>query len=191
MSEYPKPWEQCPNIWKSEAQFWTFVRGVLRKGWSKHPLKLEYIKANRKRIVNPVEKNRARFPECWGMQCDICKKEFAQKDIEIDHKGEGSSFTGLHDVEKYIAHLFLVDYNSLRAVCKPCHKIENQRQKKGITFEEAAIEKEVINILKTESVQDVIDFIDDWNFDGSYLTNNAANRRIALTEIYTLIFKGE
>jgi len=95
------------------------------------------------------------------------------------------------DVEKYVAHLFLVDYNTLRTVCKPCHKIENQRQKKGITFEEAAIEKEVINIVKTESVQDIIDFIECWNFNENFLTNNATNRRIALTEIYTLIFKGE
>lgn len=188
---YPKPWEQCPHIWKSEAQFWTFVRGVLRKGWSKHPLKLEYIKANRKRIVNPVEKNRARFPECWGMQCDICKKEFAQKDIEIDHIGEGSTFTGLHDVEKYVAHLFLVDYTSLRPLCKPCHKIENQRQRKGTTFMEAIIEKEVINILKTESKEDIINFIDAFDFENKFLTNNEKERRMALTEIFTMLYKGE
>lgn len=190
---YPKPWEQCPHIWKTEAQFWTFVRGVLRKGWSKHPLKLEFIKTNRKRIINPVEKNRKRFPECWGMTCDICKTDTVQNMIEIDHIGEGSSFTGLHDVEKYIAHLFLVDYDSLRAVCKPCHKIENQRQRKGISFEEAAIEKEVISILKTESKEDVINFIEMWQGTskngGNYLTNNEASRRMSLLEIYTFIYK--
>ena len=191
MSEHPKPWEQCPAIWSSEAKFWTFVRGVLRKGWSKHPVKLEYIKANRKRIVNPIEKNRARFPECWGMTCSICGKDVAQKDIEIDHIGEGCSFTGLQDVEKYVAHLFLVDYNSIREVCKPCHKIENQRQRKGITFEEAAIEKEVIHIIATESTVDIVNFIESWNFDKKYLINNAKARRIALTEIFSMISKGE
>lgn len=150
---YPKPWEQCPHIWKTEAQFWTFVRGVLRKGWSKHPLKLEFIKTNRKRIINPVEKNRKRFPECWGMTCAICGTDTVQNMIEIDHIGEGSSFTGLHDVEKYVAHLFLVDYNSLRAVCKPCHKVENQRQRKGITFEEAKLDKLMIEFFKSNNAE--------------------------------------
>jgi len=187
VDNYPKPWEQCPHIWKSEAQFWTFVRGVLRKGWSKHPVKLEFIKANRKRIINPVEKNRKRFPECWGMTCNICKVDTVQNMIEIDHIGEGSSFTGLHDAEKYVAHLFLVDYTSIRPVCKTCHKIENQRQRKGISFEEAAIEKEVINILKTESKEDVINFINMWDFEENYLTNNEALRRVSLLEIYRRI----
>jgi hypothetical protein len=182
VENYPKPWEQCPYIWKSEAQFWTFVRGVLRKGWSKHPVKLEFIKANRKRIINPVEKNRTRFPECWGMTCSICGCDTAQKDIEIDHIGEGSSFTGLHDAEKYVAHLFLVDYNSIRPVCKPCHKIENQRQRKGITFEEARLDKEVIAIMK-EPVQDVIDFILAHDFNQEYNTNNEANRKEAVRAI--------
>lgn len=194
VNSYPRPWEQCPYIWKTEAQFWTFVRGVLRKGWSKHPVKLEYIKANRKRIINPIEKNRKRFPECWGMTCAICNTDTAQNMIEIDHIGEGSNFTGLHDVEKYVAHLFLVDYNSLRAVCKPCHKIENQRQRKGITFEEAELEKYVINLLRVESKSDIILFIESWQgvFNNEeYLTGNEAQRRKALVEIFRNIYKGE
>lgn len=177
------PWEQCPEIWSTEAKFWNYIRGVLRKGWSRFPLKLEYIKANRKRIPNPVEKNRNRFPEVWAMTCDICGVDHLQSNIEIDHKGDGSSFTGLHDVEKYVAHLFLVDYTSLRALCTQCHKIENQRQKKGISFEEATIDKEVIYIIATEKVEDIIDFIESYNYNGEYKTNNAANRRKALYDI--------
>ena len=172
---YPKPWEQCPHIWSTEAKFWTFVRGVLRKGWSKHPVKIQFIKDNRRRIINPVEKNRARFPTCWGMTCDICKQDTVQSEIEIDHIGEGSSFTGLHDVEKYVAHLFLVDYTSIRPVCKPCHKIENQRQRKGIGFEDAKIEKEVIHIMKSESVPDIIIFIDSYIENADW--SNATKRR--------------
>lgn len=191
MTNYPKPWEEFPHIWKTEAQFWTFVRGVLRKGWSRHPVKLEFIKANRKRIVNPVVKNRGRFPECWGMTCNICGCDTAQKDIEIDHIGDGSSFRGLHDVEKYVAHLFLVNYQSLRPVCKPCHKIENQRQRRGITFEEAELEKYVINILRVETKSDIILFIESWDFNEEYLTGNEAQRRKALVEIFRNIYKGE
>jgi hypothetical protein len=177
---HKKPWEAC-NVWKTEAAFWTYIRGVLRKGWSKFPLKLEFIKKNRKRINNPVEKNRERFPTCWGMTCNICKVDMVQNMIEIDHIGEGSSFTGLHDVESYVAHLFLVDYDSLRPVCKPCHKIENQRQRKGITFEQAAIEKEAISICK-ENVKDIIAFCENYGYNSDKLTN-AKNRRKIVEEI--------
>lgn len=129
-----------------------------------------------------------------GYDYAICNVDTVQNMVEIDHIGEGSSFTGLHDVEKYVAHLFLVDYNSLRAVCKPCHKIENQRQRKEITFEEAELEKYVINLLKSETKSDIILFIESWQgvFNNEeYLTGNEAQRRKALVEIFRNAYKGE
>ena len=78
-----KPWLEVGSPWKTESAFWGWVRGVLRKGWSKHPIKLEYIKRNRRRIKNPT--GNPRFPEVWGMNCTVCKKDHVQANIEIDH----------------------------------------------------------------------------------------------------------
>jgi hypothetical protein len=181
MSTSRKPWLCEGSPWKTEAAFWAWVRGVLRKGWSKHPIKLEYIKKFRKRIPNPVAKNAKRFPECWGMTCSICQKDTVQSMIEIDHIGDSHSFTGLHDVASYVAHLFLVDFTSLRPLCKPCHKIVNQSQRAGVSFEEAAIQKEVIAICK-KPVKDIKQFCYDYGYTDVQLSN-PEKRRAAVEEI--------
>lgn len=160
MTTEKKPWLCEGSPWKTESSFWAWVRGVLRKGWNVHPIKIEFINRFRKRIKNPVEKNRKRFPECWGMTCELCGIDTPQKDIQIDHRGESHSFTGLHDAESYMAHLFLIDYYSIRALCTSCHKIVNNAQAKGLTFEESKIDKEVIRLMKKENKQELLDLLE-------------------------------
>lgn len=186
------PWLVEGNPWKTEGKWLNWLRGVLRKGWSTYAIKTNYKNSKKYKVKNTNPKSMKRFPEINKIDCEICKKQFPfDRSVEVDHVGEEGTLRCIGDIESYAKHLYYVNDEWLRVACKDCHGIITQAQSKGITFEEAAIEKEVINILKRESLQDVIDFIDAWNFDGSYLTNNAKNRRIALTEIYTLIFKGE
>ena len=173
-----QPWLCEGSPWKTESAFWTWVRGVLRKGWSKHPIKLEYIKRHRSRIPNP--KPNKRFPEVWGMICECCKQPTVQTNIEIDHIGEEGTFTGLRDVEGYVAHLFLVDYESLRAVCKPCHKIISYSQRSGMSFADAQIEKEVIDICKRKA-KDVVAFCLDYGYNATELTNPEKRRKAVQT----------
>jgi hypothetical protein len=173
-----EPWKVLGVPWKTESSFWGWVRGVLRKGWSKHPVKLEYIKQHRKRIKNPNPKGKV--SEVWGMICQQCKCEVIQSNIEIDHIGANSSFTGLHDAESYMKHLFLVDFESLESCCKSCHSIRSHMQNKGVSFEEAAMLKEVIRIFKEESLEDVLDFIAAHDYNNEYAVNNAVNRKAAV-----------
>ena len=185
-----QPWQEFYGILKTESSFWTYIRGVLRKGWSNYPVKLEFIKKHRKRIVNPVEKNRTRFPDCWGMTCALCNKDFAQKDIQIDHIGEGSSFTGLHDLEKYVSHLFLIGIDDIRSVCAQCHRIETHRQRKGITYEDAQIEKEIILIEQQESLDDILNFLYSYGYS-EIQVSNTKKRRACMVEVFTNFTKGE
>lgn len=176
-----QPWEEDGSPWKTESQFLVWVRGVLRKGWSKHPLKLEYIKRFRKRITNP--KNNPRFPEVWGMTCSVCMQDKVQAEIEIDHISEtGGTFKKLEDAYDYMKHLFMVNYSKMQAVCKPCHKIINHSQRKGITFEDAALEKKVIEFMK-KSTDEVIAFCKRYGYSEAMLSN-AVKRRAALTKIF-------
>ncbi len=172
------PWTILPDVWKTESAFWVWVRGVLRKGWSKHPIKLEYIKRYRVKIKNP--KPNKRFPEVWGMICECCKKPTIQTQIEIDHKGEEGHFTGLNDVKDYVAHLFLVDFDSLRAVCKPCHKIISYSQRSGMSFTEASTEKEIIRLMKKENKDELLAILESFGYNAK----NAKQRREALREIF-------
>lgn len=174
------PWQEDGSPWKTEAAFLAWVRGVLRKGWSKHPLKIEFIKRNRKRIVNP--KNNPRFPEVWGMTCEVCLKDKVQTEIEIDHISEtGGTFKKLEDAFSYMSHLFMVNYAKMRAVCKPCHEVINHSQKMGVSFEEAALQKKVIAFGK-KSTKEVVSYCKNYGYTDSMLSN-AAKRKSALTDI--------
>lgn len=171
-----QPWTVEGVPWKTEAAFWSWVRGVLRKGWSNHPVKIVYINTYRKRIKNP--KPNKRFPEVWGMTCEICKKDHVQTEIEIDHISEkGGKFTCLDDIKSYAEHLFMVDFSSLRALCKPCHKIVSHAQNKGISFEEARLEKQVIEFCKKPK-QKVLDFLAEHQYTGISVSSEAKRRKL-------------
>jgi len=175
-----KPWEELNHVWKTESAFWNWLRGVFRKGWSKAPVKLEYIKLNRLRIDNPSAKSAAKFPKVWGMKCEICKEHFLQADIEIDHKIPAGSLNKLEDIKSFVTRLLIVSLKDLRALCKPCHKIVSHAQNMGISFEEAKVEKEVIRLLKKENSKEMLALFKKHGYNG---LTNAKQRREALTVI--------
>lgn len=179
-----KPWLVEGSPWKTESAFWVWVRGVLRKGWSKHPIKIEYIKRHRMRVPNP--KPSKRFPEVWGMECECCKKLVVQSEIQIDHIGDSSSFTGLDDARSYIEHLFLIDYESIRPLCLECHKIVNVMQAQKLTFEEARIQKEIIRISKLPK-QELLAYLEQEGYSGESVSND--KKRRACVEL--ILNKGE
>jgi len=173
------PWEVAGNPWKTEGKFIVYLRGVLRAGWSRFPLKLQYIKDNRKRIKNPKPNAPERFAVIWGGTCECCNKDFPQAMMEIDHKGEQGKFTTMSEIEGYARHLFMVTYEDMRWICKPCHKIISHSQRIGSSFDEASLEKDIIEIMKNP-ISDIIDFIDSY---GEYDISNEKKRKLAVKEI--------
>lgn len=177
-----QPWEEEGSPWKSEAAFVSWVRGILRKGWSRHPIKLEFLKRNRKRIVNPNPKNRTRFPEIWGQTCAICKQDKAQSECEVDHiSATGGTFKSLDDAVAYMRHLFHVNFSNIRIVCKPCHKIITHAQKTGASFDEAKLQKAVIEKMKQDKAS-IVEFCIQNGYNERSLTN-ATKRREAVEAI--------
>ena len=173
------PWQVDGNPWKSESKFIGYLRGVLRKGWSRYPIKLQYIKANRKRITNPNPNAPERFKEVWGGTCEICQHDHVQKDMEIDHKGDQGTFTTMSDIEGFARHLFYVTLDDLRWICKKCHKIVSHSQRSGSSFDEASFQKDVIEIMK-QPTDDVIEFIESY---GDYETTNTTKRKQSVVDI--------
>lgn len=181
MSVRKEPWAVPGAPWKTESAFWAWVRGVLRKGWSKHPIKIEYIKKYRKQIPNPNPKGKKET--VWGMCCSKCAKNTVQSQIEIDHISEtGGKFTCLEDVRDYVAYLFLIDFDSIRPVCKSCHSIINYSQRMGISFEEATLQKEVIEFMKQPKEKQLA-FLQDHGYTGD-IVSNAAKRKVLINEIF-------
>jgi hypothetical protein len=175
-----QPWIEYPHIWKTEAAFLSFVRGGIRRSlWNKSPIKLEFLKANRKRIANPVAKNATRFPEVWGGECYQCKKEFALKDIEVDHLTGEYSLRKLEDLQSFVEGIVCVSAKDLGLICKPCHKAKTYAERNGMSHEDALIEKQAILICKYP-VKEVRKFISE---SGIAPASTAKGRRAQIVDI--------
>ena len=140
------PWKQVPNIWKTESAYWTWMKGVFRHGWNHHPVKIEYIKKYRKLIPNPNKKGKKQ--EVWGMTCEICKKDFIQSEIQIDHKKGSTRLTEQAHIQGCVEHLLMVVFDDLRAVCKDCHGVITHMERYNLTREDAILSKEIIRFKK-------------------------------------------
>lgn len=152
MSGDIKPWELYPQFWKTEAMYLSWIRGGIRRYlWSKNPVKLEFVKESRVMIQNPNAKLRKGRPKVWGGICEICKKEHILKNMEVDHKTGEHSLKKVEDIQKFVEGIVFVRKEDLAFLCKPCHKIKTNAERKGLTQEESAIDKEAIAICKQKA----------------------------------------
>ena len=140
-------WDQYPQIWKTQASFFSWMRGGIRRSlWSKHPVKLEFLKKNRVKIPNPNP--RGKVKTVWGGECVMCTKLFPLNQIEVDHKKGNLSLNSVSDIQGFIEGIVLITENDLQLCCKACHKAKSYSEKQGMSFEEAVIEKQIIQIMK-------------------------------------------
>lgn len=175
-----KPWELPETPWKTESAFWSWVRGQLRKGWSRHPVKHLYLKQNRYK----AEGKRGKM--VWHLDCELCDAPTPQSNIEIDHIVPSGSLTCEEDLGPFAARLYMVTFQTIRAVCKDCHGIQTHADKKGLTFFQAKVDKKVIECMKLPSAK-LKKVMED--FGQEYQTPKEANREI-LTKILTVLEAG-
>lgn len=131
-------WDKEYTPWKTEAQFLNWIRGGLRRLWSRHPVKGELKKKNRKKMQND------RGNEVWHCLCSICESWYVQNDVEVDHIAPNPPFTKLEHIHDYTKNLLTTDIDGLQLVCKSCHKIKTYAERYGYAFEEAKKIKEEI-----------------------------------------------
>lgn len=169
-----EPWgEGTP--WKNSTAFFTFLRGCLRKAWSRHPTKLNLIKKLRKQIPNPNP--RGNKPTVWGATCSMCGQDFVLKDIQVDHVTPAGELNTTEDIQGFVERLLYVTEDDLRLCCKGCNSALAYSDKHKISFQEALIAKQIIQLQKSKS--DVA-FIKSKGYNPA---SNAAKRKEQLIEI--------
>ena len=143
-----EPWEQCPDVWKTKSMFFQWMRGQMRRAWSRHPVKVSYMSNHRTRV--PLGRVTAKNPKglVWGCECEHCHQQFKQTECEVDHIEQAGSFKDWTDLEQWMMKLMHINWDSIRVVCKECHRIISYAERMKITFEEAKLEKEVIAFTK-------------------------------------------
>lgn len=154
--------------WKNSTAFFTYLRGCLRKAWSRHPTRIAVVNKQRKQIPNPKKGHRTTV---WGFECCLCNEEYTIKEAQVDHIVPAGSLQKTSDIQGFVERLLYVTEDDLRLVCKGCNSALAYSDKQGVSLNDALITKRVI---KMEKDKKVVVFL---NENGIIPAKNAKARR--------------
>lgn len=106
----------------SEARYWSFIRSLLRKGFSRYP--------NKYKTLARAKKGRNQY------ECNICKKVYGKKDVAVDHISPCGQLKSYSDLAEFADKLFC-SIDGLQVACTSCHYIKSMRER-GMTDQQIA-----------------------------------------------------
>lgn len=108
------------------ARFNSFVKSALRSASQRWPPRYTCLhKAKRGKKVNWKT---GRLAEHY--ECNSCKKEFPQKEVQVDHILTIIPLTGFTSWDDVINRMFCEDDN-LQVLCKECHSNKTKLEKEA------------------------------------------------------------
>lgn len=159
MSSDNKPWQtpEGKEIWKTEAQYWSWLRGALRRLWSDYPLRKEW-KKRQLRPVTPEERAAKLFhPSTKNVgKCVYCGERFPGSKLECDHKVASQGCTSKETAESFLWHCGGGNGDAWVLSCKPCHKAKSYAEAQGISVEEAVATKKAIAVQNAKQDREVL-----------------------------------
>jgi hypothetical protein len=170
-----EPWELYPSVWKTESSFWNYLRGGFRKIWSRYPPKLIWKESQ---VTNPPEGFVGRAKKVG--ECHYCGCLFAKSSLEVDHVEQAGTCNSWESAAEFLHNLLDCNSNWVLA-CKPCHKIKSYAERMGVPFEQAMVEKRVIEYEK-KGVGAVTELCTKHGYTATQLSN-PSKRRQALKEV--------
>lgn len=157
-----------------EKDMVSVVRSAIRKSWMRSPTKLAYLTMHTKPDMDDTTRTK------WKIQCECCQGWFKLNEVEVDHISGNHSFTKVSDFENYFNNILMVGFDDLQILCKTDHSIKSLSESLGISFEEARLEKQVIEICKSKKDKQ---FIKDAGLNPA---SNADKRREQVRSILLL-----
>ena len=168
-------WDYYPQVWKTEAEYLSWLRGKFRQIWKDSPQRSLFLKANVKRIPvldeqgNPTTVKKTGLPKLVnGYQCAYCKSLMKASGIvpgtkykplyAVDHIVGGHSLRTFDDVGSFVKAIISVRPEDLQILCHICHDIKTHSEKVGLSFELATYDKIAISLVKDKTDKDF--FID-------------------------------
>lgn len=131
--------ELHPELFPTEAKFWAYLRGALRRGlWERSPMKHKFKQSQMKPPPDGYTGKGKR-----GTECALTGEWTMTSRLEVDHKEGHKPLLNEEDIIPYIIHL-LGCGDQLQCVEKEAHKIKSYAERMGISFEEAKLIKEAI-----------------------------------------------
>lgn len=150
MSE-KKPWltPEGKKIWKTEAKYWQWLRGAMRRIWADYPLRKEW-KSRQMRPVTKEEREQKVFhPSTKNVgQCFYCKDWFAASKLECDHLTSSDGCVSKEAAESFLWYCGGGVGDDWVLSCKPCHSAKTHGERYGLSIQEAIADKQAIAIIK-------------------------------------------
>ena len=146
-------------------------RSFVRFAWSKSIFRLDFLNKHSKKIKNDNPRSAKRFPYVTKYECNICKGLFSSNAIELDHVKDENSMRTLEDATTFFKNIAFPAYSDLQILCKDkkkkvngkntivsfgCHGIKTYASRYNVSFEQARVEKQLIQIKKDKNVLDNI-----------------------------------
>lgn len=156
------PWKDKNTIWKTQSAYFTWVRGVLREGWQKYPIKANF-KNSVCRKITPIEKDSGRYHGSTKYlgQCAYCGEWFPKSKLQVDHiKDSESGCKDYESAQQFMWHCLAAPSENLCLACVPCHKIKTYAERQGISFEQAAYAKYMIAVKKLSREEQIVDLFE-------------------------------
>lgn len=160
------PWLWEGSIWKSEAQYWSWLRGQLRNIWGrKWPFKNKYINEHTFQAPEYDEsgnsiyiksgKNAGKPKTRKHFTCEVTGETLpasvgGKNSYEIDHKSPAGKCNNGLEACIFLFRL-LTHPDNMRIISKDVHKVITYAERMGIAYEEAVIEKKVIEAMKQKA----------------------------------------
>lgn len=178
-----KPWEtqEGRKIWKSEAKYWDWVRGSLRKLWSDYPVRKEW-KATQMRPVTPEERAIKKFhPSTKNVGvCHYCNESFPASRLEVDHVVSSGGCKNKEEAEEFLWYCGGGTGDDWVLACKPCHKVKTYADRMQIDFGEATAIKKAIEVCDNPA-----NYQNDWlSARGIVPAKNGKGRRTQIEDYF-------
>ena len=160
-SEFGIPEKDVVSNWRSFVRF----------AWSKSIFRLHFLSQHAKKVKNENPRSAKRFPYVTKYECNICKGLFSSNAIELDHVKDENSMKSLEVATTFFKNIAFPAYSDLQILCKDkkkkvngkntivsfgCHGIKTYASRYNVSFEQARIEKQFIQIKKDKKVIDNI-----------------------------------
>ncbi len=135
--------EDCKMAKKplTDSQKYQRLRGALRRVTMQSYPVIAEAKLLAKRILNIDGKPTIRYI------CNVCNEYFKSSEVAVDHVLPAGSLKSQPDLHPFLLRLFC-NKEGLQVLCNECHDRKTYAERYGVTLEEAAISKKVIEFGK-------------------------------------------
>ena len=147
----------------TEKEVATNWRSAVRSAWGDSIFKKHIYNTRTYMVTNTNPRSMKRFPKVKKVKCEICKGEFSINLTELDHKKGENKMTDLSHANDFIKNIFFTSPDDLQILCKDtkrnvkgkyevsrfgCHSVKTYQSRYKVSFEDALLAKQVINICK-------------------------------------------